>query len=284
VSKLIIALLFVVLVGATAVAVWIFVTFGQPFGRHFGGLSGDQSLVTVQDSKALRICTDASALPWASYDPATQKYTGGEVEIGGLIAKEMNLTPEYVNKDFNAILPALTARNCDIIVSAMTNSANDSDEIAYSNPYLESGQALLLRKDEAGKINGIADLKGKIVGVIAGSDGAALAATIPDIKAVKAYGYDADSNFYADLQSGLIDAVIYDQLNNVWYARNHASQVTCLCSTSQLLTHSSYVVIVRDDDHALLGAVNSSIKNFTQTGQGDYQAYRRILTAWYGNQ
>jgi polar amino acid transport system substrate-binding protein len=283
VSKLIIALLGVVLIGAAAVAIWIFVNFGQPFGKSLIPAPGDQSLIKVKNSRALQICTDASQLPWASYDPASQNYTGGEIEIGKLLAKDIGVTPRFTNRGFNSILGSLTDRDCDLVVSAMTNSVSSSSELAYSIPYMSSGQAILIRKSDESKIRGLSDLSGKTIGVEAGSDGSDVVKTIPGVKQVKSYGYDANVTFYSDLQHGLIDAVVYDELNNSWYARNHASQVSCLCGSRQLLNHSNYVVVVRDDDHALLGAVNAAIQEFTQAGSSnDYAVYKRIIANWYG--
>jgi polar amino acid transport system substrate-binding protein len=69
------------------------------------------------------------------------------------------------------VIPSLYAKKFDIIMSSMSYTKERLERVAFTIPYAEASQALLIRAADADRIKGPADLNGRVVAVKLGSPG-----------------------------------------------------------------------------------------------------------------
>ena len=112
------------------------------------------------------------------------------------------------------MIPSLYAKKFDIIMSAMTYTAERLQLVLFSIPYAEASQALLVRASDAATIKGIDDLAGKVVGIKLGSPGEVLVKKHDEqVKTRKGKGFAEVKVFndhpsaYLSLAQNKVDAV-----------------------------------------------------------------------------
>lgn len=89
---------------------------------------------------------DANFPPFAYIDK-DGKPAGFDVEALDWIAKEMGFKVEHKAIDWDAIIPSLTARKIDVIASGLSVTEERKKQIAYTIPYWEIKQVLVVKKD-----------------------------------------------------------------------------------------------------------------------------------------
>src|SRR3990170_61874 len=136
------------------------------------------------------------------------KVVGFDVDMIDLVAKELGVKQAIVDTPFEGIQSGedLNARKCDIAAAAMTITDERAEKIAFSDPYFDANQALLVKKGSG--IKSLADLKGKTLGVQSGTTGKMYAeenATGAELKDYEDLALELSS-----VKSGQIPAAIND--------------------------------------------------------------------------
>ena len=106
----------------------------------------------------IRYCSDISAPPLEFYVNGQQP-TGSDIELGNAIARELGLKPQWVNTAFAGIIPALQAGHCDAILSQLFDKPARRAVVNFVD-YMNSSEAVLVRKGNPSHVTGIASLCG----------------------------------------------------------------------------------------------------------------------------
>lgn len=108
-------------------------------------------------------CSDMTGPPLEFLDENT-KPVGSDIEIGEEIAKRFVVKAEWKNIPFKGLIPALLAKECDVIISQLFDKPERRQAIGMVD-YMNSSEALLVRAGNPQKIKGLDDLSGKKVAV-----------------------------------------------------------------------------------------------------------------------
>jgi len=167
--------------------------------------------VDLVDRTALRVCADPANMPFSN-----DKGEGFENKIAEIVATELKLPVEYTwfPQATGFIRQTLFAKRCDVVMGYV-----QGDELVLNtNHYYRSTYALVLRKGAGlDGVDSLADprLKGRHLGVIAGTPPASVMAQLGLIGNAKPYPLMVDRRYespgermIADIQSREIDAGI----------------------------------------------------------------------------
>ncbi len=77
-----------------------------------------------------------------------KRFDGLEADLAKKLARHLGKRVKFVDMDWDELIPALEADKIDIIMSSMSITKARQYRIAFSNPYLRSGQILLVRLQE----------------------------------------------------------------------------------------------------------------------------------------
>jgi cystine transport system substrate-binding protein len=157
---------------------------------------------------SLRIACEGTYPPF-NYKDEKGELTGFDVEIGKAIAAKMGLKPQFVTSEWSGILAGLQAGKYDVIINQVAATDARRQTFDFSGPYVISYPQLIVRADEARKLDTPADLKGKKIGVGQGSNYAELA---KGIEGAEVRTYPGAPEYLQDLATGRIDAAINDSL------------------------------------------------------------------------
>ena len=121
------------------------------------------------DGKVYIISCDQAFAPFAIQQD-DGSYTGIDVELLDAIAEAGGFEYELQPMDFSGIIPALTSGTIDGGMACMNITEERKESVDFSDPYYESGVALVCRADDD-SIQSKEDLNGKVAACKEGSIG-----------------------------------------------------------------------------------------------------------------
>jgi polar amino acid transport system substrate-binding protein len=131
------------------------------------------SLADIKGSGKLRIGVEAAYVPFTFRKDG--KIVGYDVDLADVFCENLGVKPDIVDTAWAGVIPSLYAKKFDMIMSAMTYTAERIQRVGFSIPYAEASQALLIRAADESTIKGLNDLSKKVVGIKLGSPGEVLA-------------------------------------------------------------------------------------------------------------
>jgi polar amino acid transport system substrate-binding protein len=164
---------------------------------------------TIQDRGRLIAGVDQNTLRFSYLNPFTGRLEGFEIDLLRRIAHALLGDSHAI--EFKVItsaqrIPAIQQRRVDIVADAMTINCERAQQVAFTTPYYEAGQRVLVRSEFPAK--GIRDLAGKRVCATVGST------SIENIRAADAgmipYGVPQRTDCLVALQEGVVDAISTD--------------------------------------------------------------------------
>src|SRR5690606_25413037 len=99
----------------------------------------------MAQDKELIVATDTAFVPFEFRQNG--KYTGFDIDLWDAIAQEAGLKYTLKPMDFNGIIPGLQTRNIDVALAGITIRDDRQKVIDFSDPYYESGLAVLVATD-----------------------------------------------------------------------------------------------------------------------------------------
>jgi ABC-type amino acid transport substrate-binding protein len=115
------------------------------------------------------------------------------------------------------LIPGLIANKFDVLMSGANITEERKQSISFSAPYSQDGAVAVIKKG-TNAVKDITDIKGKAVGVNAGSAFEAAVKTIGGYKDLKTYPGAAES--FADLIAGRVDVVAIGVVSAGEYIKN----------------------------------------------------------------
>jgi len=103
----------------------------------------------VEGAPTVRVATDATFPPFETVDEATQDLTGFDVEMMNAIAAKAGINIEWVNIGFDPMLAGLAQCQYDVAIAAITITPERAEQMAFSEPYVEAGQIVVVLKQNA---------------------------------------------------------------------------------------------------------------------------------------
>jgi polar amino acid transport system substrate-binding protein len=187
---------------------------------------------TIAAAGKIVYCTDATYPPEEYFKGS--KIIGSDIDFGSGVAKAMGVKAEFRNTTFDSIIPALLAKKCDAIISGMNSTAERRKQVDFVN-YLAVGQAITVKKGNPEHFTTLASLSGKRVSVESGTTNRDfLAATSKKLvaggkKAITIVTFPKDTDAFAALVAGRVDAYFADAPPAAYYAKKNPSAVVVCC-------------------------------------------------------
>ncbi|WP_096395611.1 basic amino acid ABC transporter substrate-binding protein [Halorubrum trapanicum] len=186
---------------------------------------------------------------------------------------------EWATFDFDGLIPALTQNEeIDVIAAAMTITEGRQETIAFSDPYWESDQAILVREGGDFQPSGWADFEGTRVGAQSGTTGAdEVEANLIDegiIPEENFSTYDSYVLAVEDLSNENIDAVVVDNPVAETFAANRDVTIAFVEETGEQFGFG-----LRQGESELQSALNDGLATVRDDG-----TYQEITNTWFGQE
>ncbi len=199
---------------------------------------------------------------------------GFDIDLARAAAQRLGIEVEFKPIDWNAKEAELSGKRVDVLWNGLTITEERKQNIAFTAPYMQNHQIVVVRGDAAVKTK--ADLAGKTVGVQDGSSAVDAiqkdAATASSFKALKKYGDNVTA--LMDLAAGRVDAVVLDEVVGRYYTSKKPGEYAVL---QEHFGTEDYGVGLRKDDRALLERLDQVLADMKADGSG-----ARIAEQWFG--
>ncbi|MCC3265565.1 basic amino acid ABC transporter substrate-binding protein [Arthrobacter gengyunqii] len=225
------------------------------------GSAETESGIPIVNDGALTVCSNVPFEPF-EYVGEDGEYTGFDMDLSREIAAGMGLELEVQNASFDGLQSGtvLAANQCDLIAAAMTITPEREANLAFSDPYYDSLQSLLVPADSPAK--SLEDMSGKRIGIQQGTTGETYARdNAPSDTEVIAYQTDAD--LFQALQAGNIDGVFQDLPVNLKHADDKNFSLAGTYSTGE----SYGLAAKKDGSEKLITEINAQLAEMHSNGK-----------------
>jgi len=117
----------------------------------------------IRQAGRIVIATQPNYAPITFKDPATNRLTGFDIDLGEAIGKELGLRVEWQEIAFAQMLPSLQTGRVDMVMAGMSDLPTRREVADFVN-YMVSGAQFYTITALAGEIKGPEDLCGRTVG------------------------------------------------------------------------------------------------------------------------
>jgi len=182
-----------------------------------GSSSSTKTLLDqVKSNGKLRVATDPAYPPQSSYDEATQKWQGFDIDVANEVAKRLGVQVSFVTPSWDLITAGHWNGRWDVSVGSMTPIADRQKVLDFTPAYYFVPAVVVVKNDST--FASFDDLAGKSIGSCdpcTYSEYIKRTLNIPGFPAtfvlpqdMKFTGYDTDSTALDQLAIGRLDAVL----------------------------------------------------------------------------
>lgn len=226
----------------------------------------------IQETGVLRIGLDPTYPPFEVADASD--VWGLDVDLARAIAAELGVTAEFVYFGYDGLYDALLTEQADVLISALVVDESRTRDFAYSDPYFNAGQILLVAADET-EIAGMADMNGRTLAVELGSQGHVEALSwqrrVPNLT-IQPYN-SPEAALTALTNPATADAVLIDAISGRLFLADNPD----LRRLPQPVTVEPFAIVTRHDDGDLRDALNDALQTLQASGELD-----TIVESWLG--
>jgi polar amino acid transport system substrate-binding protein len=194
------------------------------------------------------------------------KIAGVEADFAKALGEALGRPVQFVEVSWEDQIPALVDGRTDIIMSSMSVTRARELRIAFTRPYLITGQMALVRREEAYRYAlGFPASTTGIMGVLKATTGDFLVQQ--EFSSNQRKEYKSGEDAAKALKKKRVDLFICDAPTIWWLAGMH--EADGLLAVPVLLTREQLAWGVRRSDTDLLASVNGALDKLQQSGRAN---------------
>lgn len=219
--------------------------------------SAPSTIDKIQENKKVVIGTAPGYLPFDMKNTEGE-FIGYDMDLGRAIAEQLGVEVEFKQFEFSGLIPALQAKEIDLILAGMTITGERAAAVSFSDPYYETGQVIMIPKDDTStKSWEDLDVEGTKVGVSQGTTGHLLAESL--FKKAEVTVFETFPDTALALTQGKVDGVLYDEPAVKMYEAQQADSVK---GVYDIISSESLGIAVRSNDLETVQWLNSFLYSY----------------------
>ncbi len=223
--------------------------------------------ISVRAQPTLRWAADPNSnAPYTFYGPE-KALTGFEFEIINSIARRMGRRAEFVQNDWNGLIPGLHRGLYDCVICGIEITPDKSEEVDFSIPYYLTFEQFVARRGTP-SITSLDQLRNRSIGTL---DQTAALRMLEGTHGVTAKTYDQEVNAYQDVANGRLDGVLLD----FPIAKYYAAPNPALELSGPPFGKIAYGIAVEKGNQALQEEIDIALRDLISSGE-----LRTILSRW----
>ena len=240
-------------------------TLGACGGKTETAAGGASSVAPAAD-KVYRVGMNAEFAPFESMNEKNE-VQGFDVDLMNAMAEAGHFKVEYKHQPWDSLFPALRNSDVDMLASAVTINAERQQTMAFSDPYFEITQVILVPKNK--EIKSVEDLKNaRKVGVVTGNTGDTAVTKILGRSSDKIARFENVTLVIKELENGGLDAVVSDSAVVGNYIKNNSDKGFTMVAVPDFEVER-YGFVARKNDEATLKMLNDALKQVRASGEYD---------------
>lgn len=219
---------------------------------------GQETTAGSGELETLIMATNAEFPPYEYYEGTT--IVGIDVDIAAALAEHLGMEIKIEDMAFDSIIPSVQTGKADIGLAGITASEERALQVAFTDSYTQSEQAVIVK--EGSEIASNDDLAGKIIGVQLGTTG--------DMKASE---LEAEGSTVERYNKGVdaVQALLQDKIDAVMIDREPAkvfvSENEGLKTLDEAYAVEDYAIAVAKENTELLDKLNAALADMKESGE-----------------
>ena len=211
--------------------------------------------------------------PFSYPNAQTRQLEGMDVDLCNAIAKQLGVKAALEPLAVEARIPQLKLGRVDIVVANLAYTKTRATQIDFSNAYYSTKEVLVVKKVDANKK--LADFAGQ---KISAADGSTSAQSIPiSIKDGQAVTFHDTSSAFLALEQNKVKGFVTNQMTATKIAKQVEGTDGAVAIASEPMLIEPIAVGLRQNEPAMLGAVNKALQAMEQSGE-----MNSIFNKWLG--
>jgi polar amino acid transport system substrate-binding protein len=247
----------------------LFLTAAMLAALASSGAAADKLDAIKARGKLLVGVTESS--PPFSFRDDGKGIVGYDVDLAGAVAARLGVAAEKVAIINADRVAALQQDRVDLVAVGMTRSKNRSNDVDFSDAYLDSPHMILVRRD--GGVAKITDLAGRKLALVrSASVDAKLKEAVPNLQIVY---FDTYDEAFTALAERKVDAFLADKMLVLWFAQKsgHPADFT-LMADYQLPRTSGFAL--KKNEPRFLAFVDQTLLDLEASGEA-----AKIFDKWF---
>lgn len=229
-----------------------------------------------EEKKVLKMGTSADYPPFEYIDTAkSDEIIGFDVDLAKAIAKELGYEVEVQDIDFNGLIPAIQANKVDFVLAGMTPTEERKQSVDFSDVYYEAKHMIVTPKDSG--IKTLEDLKGKTVGVQAGSIQEGKAEEIKEKVDIKIENRNRIPELVQEMKSGRFDAAIIEDTVAKGFFEQDKEMTGFVVDDTNAEEAGSAIAFPKGSE--LTAEFNRVLNEMKENGEVD-----KLIVKWFGGE
>jgi len=224
-------------------------------------------------AKVYVVGTDAAYAPFESQNEKGE-IVGFDIEVVQAVAKKAGIEVKFVNTPWEGIFNALGQGDRDMIVSAVTITAERKGTMDFSDPYFDAQQLIAIK--QTSKITKFADLKKLKVGVQTGTTGDEAVTKLLGKTSTAIKRFESTPLALKELEAGGVDAVVADNGVVINYVANNPGGKFKSISDKEFVPEQ-YGIALKKGNAELQAKLNKGLAEIRADG-----TYDAIFTKYFG--
>ena len=217
--------------------------------------------------------------PFVEADPRDPSVVRGmDVEIAGVIARQLGLEARFVQVAFTSIDASVERGDFTLGLSGVEDLPARRAAHAVTVPYFEFREVLTVRERDRSRFRRLGDFRGRRVGTLGGTLAYELLLSGRRNGGYEVVSYDDDVHPYGDLSEGRLDGVVLDHI----IAQRAARRVPGLILQPDPLATGRYVGVLAKRNSALRDRIDGILTAAMR--DGTLEGILRRWNVWDENQ
>lgn len=226
----------------------------------------DYDIITARGT--IIVGTNSGWPPFEMVNTTTNELEGFDIDLAELVADYLNVTIDWVDMDFDALIGACQAGSIDMIASATFITAERTAVLQPLCWYIRTNEVIVVKANSSLVIDDLTDLVGYDVGV---QTGTVEDEELSDIAGINLARYPLVETMFQDLDSGALDAVYVDEPIVGLYSTVYSIKIIFT------VTAPPTAFYIRYGSDRLSAAINSAIAEGFADGTVD-----ELIAYWFG--
>lgn len=224
------------------------------------------------EEKVLRVGTDTDYPPFGYYQEASKTFIGFDIELMHGLAKEMGYSRvEFVDLEFNNLLPSLQDGQVDAVIACMTITDERRKIADFTEPYLVSSNVVIAPSDS--KSRSVDAMKDKRIAIEVGSIHAKQAKKYSDNVIACANAEDA----LKEILAKKADYAIMDNYTARFFINNFYNGKLSVVAELPDKTDTRIGIAVAKGNKEMVDKLNAGLRGYRQVAD-----YHQLKKSYFG--
>lgn len=201
-----------------------------------------------------------------NYYDENGELTGFETEFAQAVCKKLGVTPKFQEIDWNQKETELKSKAIDCIWNGLTVTEERKANMAFTDPYVDNRQVLIIRKSDAEKYVTESDLTGIKSAAESESAGQTAIEESEALSSGEFVGCAAQRDALLEVKAGTVDVAVIDYVMATASIREDTDYSDLMIVEGINLAPEQYAIGLRLEDTETLAKVNAAIKELADEG------------------